>query len=397
MADGITNVVYNVTKELAKRGHQVDVYTSDSLDLRGQRSILDGNKLVNGVRVHYFRSWFRHKTFMFTPSMLSELLKNMKNYDIIHIHDARSFQGIATFLLKKIRNVPYVFQPHGSFLSQMPEAFSEKIIRALLDTLVGQRIVRGSSNIIALNQAEAKQYFDSGIAENKIVIIPNGIDLKEYGERPSNEDFREKYEIPSEKQMILYLGRIHKTKRIDLLIMAYAFMIKNLGIENTILVLAGPDDGYLTRTKSLARSLQIPDAVKFIGYVNDKDKMEAMADADLFATPSFHGFPITFLEACFAGTPIITTTLGDELEWIDGHIGYVTSPSYVAMAKAMYRILSDSSIAQVFSDNGKSIVRSQFSLERVVDQLEELYAKVAGRMQDRIYHNRISPELRCKN
>jgi glycosyltransferase involved in cell wall biosynthesis len=378
VADGITAVVYNVTKELAKRGHEVDVLTSDILDLHGNRSLSSGHSVVNGVNVYYAKSLWRSKTFIVTPSVFSLLSKKLFNYDIIHIHDCRSFQGISTFLLAKMKNVPYVFQPHGSYLSQSSVSPSKKVVKMALDNVTSDRLFRGASKVIALSQIEAEEYRRIGIPNGKIAIVPNGIDLSNYSDLPVAGSFRKKFGIEEKTKMVLYLGRVHKTKGIDILIKAYAYLIGMMMGSKTILVITGPDDGYLAKARLLASSLGVSSSVLFTGHVDEKDKLSALTDADVFLTPSFSGFPMTFLEACAMGTPIVTTTLGDTLEWINGNVGYVTSPTIADIANAVKMLISNVELANVFSRNCVSITRSKFSIETVVDKLEQVYAEVAN-------------------
>jgi len=99
----------------------------------------------------------------------------------------------------------------------------------------------------------------------------------------------------------------------------------------------------------------------------------------VFVTPSFYGFPMTFLESCAVGTPIVTTSLGDTLEWIDGNVGYVTRPTPRDLAEAVYRIISDDELRRKFSRNCIKVVISNFSLEKVVERLESLYEEIVKR------------------
>jgi glycosyltransferase involved in cell wall biosynthesis len=377
VADGITNVVYNVTKELARRGHQVTVFTSNLADLHTTTMLPTGHYIVNGVSVFYFRFLWRYKTFMFTPSIINGL-RNLDNdnFDIIHIHDARSFQGICTYLWDKIKQVPYVFQPHGSFLSSIPEPYGLKMPKIYLDKLVSSKIVRNALKIIALSSFEANQYKHIGIPEEKIATIPNGIDLSEFANLPPKGTFRRRFGIPGEKKIILYLGRIHKSKGIDLLIKAYAYLVNKMNFKDAVLVIAGPNDEYLNDAKALANSLGFYNSVMFTGFISSEDKLRALVDADVFVTPSFYGFPMTFLEACAVGTPIVTTSLGDTLEWIDRNVGYVTQPTPQDLAEAIYGIISDDELHRRFFKNCIEIVKSEFSIENVVERLEEVYEEV---------------------
>lgn len=382
VADGITNVVYNVTKELARRGHQVTVYTSNLMDLHSDKLLPTGCRTVNGVKVYYSQSLCRYKTFIVTP-LAWHLLKNICDFDIVHIHDGRSFQGISIYLFGKMKGAPHVFQPHGSYLSPLPESFLTKTARLTLDKLVSQQIVKKASKIITLSQVEAEQYKCMGIPEERVTIIPNGIDLSEYGDLPHKGGFKKKFNVPEDRKIILYLGRVHKTKGIDFLIKAYAYLTKKMDCKDTVLVIVGPDDGHLKEAKLLANSLGVSNSVMFTGFISKGDKLKALVDAEVFVTPSFYGFPMTFLEACAVGTPIVTTSLGDTLEWIHENVGYVTQPTPQDLGKAIYAIISNEKLRKEFSRNCLKMVRSEFSIERVVDKLEKLYNEVISQKRMR--------------
>jgi glycosyltransferase involved in cell wall biosynthesis len=212
-----------------------------------------------------------------------------------------------------------------------------------------------------------------GVPEEKIAIIPNGIDLSEYAELPPKGSFKKKFNIPEDRKIILYLGRIHRTKGIDFLIRAYAILKNKMNFKDAVLVIAGPDDGYLNEAKALANRLGILNSTVLTGFISSEYKLSALVDADVFVTPSFYGFPMAFLEACAVGTSIVTTSLGDTLEWVDGNVGYVAQPTPSDLAEAIYRIISDDELRKKFSRNCIEIVKSEFSIERVVEMLENVY------------------------
>jgi len=299
--------------------------------------------------------------------------KDIHRFDVIHLHEYRTFQNLVVHHYAKKYAVPFVLQAHGT----LPRIMTKQRLKWLYDVLFGYRLLRDASKVIALSQMEAEQYRGMGVPEEKIEVIPNGIDLSEYADLPPKGSFKKKFNIPDDKKIILYLGRIHKTKGIDFLVKAYAYLTKNLKYQNAVLVIAGPDDGFLAEVMSLVGSLGISDSVLFTGFMSSDDKLEALVDADVFVTPFFYGFPMTFLEACATVTPIITTTLGDTLEWIDGNVGYVTPPKYSDSAKAILEIISDDELHEKFSRNCRETVKSKFSLEKVVDKLEQIYKEIA--------------------
>jgi len=373
---GPVTVVRSISKELAKR-HEVTVYTTTALD--SKHDCAPKEKEVDGYRVIYFSKTLKplcHSNLFgqlnLSLSMAKAVKENLKQFDIVHVHSWQQFPDLMVHYYSTKYDVPYVLQVHGS----LARIGSKRTLKWFYDVLFGLRLLRDASKVIALSRVEADQYRRMGVPEKKIAIIPNGIDLSEYANLPPKGAFKRKFSIPEEKKIILYLGRIHKTKGIDFLIKAYAHLINDRHCKDALLVIAGPDDGYLNEAKALANSLGVYNSVMFTGFISSEDKLMALVDAEVFVTPSFYGFPITFLEACAVGTPLVTTNLGDTLEWIDRNVGYVAQPTPRYLAEAINKIISDEELHKKFYQNCIEIVKSEFSIAKVVEKLEKVYEEV---------------------
>jgi glycosyltransferase involved in cell wall biosynthesis len=94
-------------------------------------------------------------------------------------------------------------QVHGS----LPRIGAKQQLKWIYDVLFGYRLLRDASKVIALTRVEAEQYRRMGVPEEKIAIIPNGIDLSEYAELPPKGVFKKKFNIPEDRKIILYLGQ----------------------------------------------------------------------------------------------------------------------------------------------------------------------------------------------
>jgi len=175
---------------------------------------------------------------------------------------------------------------------------------------------------------------------------------------------------------VLYLGRLDPTKGIDLLIRSFGEVGQEFG--DAVLMLVGGDMGHNEEFRRRVRSLGLDDRVIFTGFVSREDKMAAFTDADVFVTPSFTGFPITFLEACLCGTPIVTTGNGDLLGWVDNTVGFNTAYTPEALAGAIGRLLADDALRDGFSRQAKEIVRTRYNWQAIVHEIEALYATVAN-------------------
>jgi glycosyltransferase involved in cell wall biosynthesis len=317
---------------------------------------------------------------MFTPSIINGL-RNLDDFDVIHIHDARSFQGICTYLWDKIKQVPYVFQPHGSFLLQTPEPCNLRTLKLFLDKLVSSKIVKNASKIIALSDFEAEQYKRMGVPEEKIATIPNGIDLSEYAELPPKGLFKKKFKIGDDRKIILYLGRIHTIKGIDILIRAYAHLKNKVKCKDAVLVIAGPDDGYLSEAKSLVDSLKLNGKVLFTGLLSEIDKIRAYVDSDIVVNVEpLNVYGLVPLEAAACSTPVIVSKTNAISEVVvAGGFGYsVKYGSITSLASMLYRVLIDEKLAENLGKNGRRYVLDNLGWDKIVEKYEKVYEELAA-------------------
>jgi len=370
---GPVSVVRSISKELAKR-HEVTVYTTSALDRRRDFENKPSEDYMDGFRVVYFPRILTFTGFNISPTMKRELEKTVSEFDVIHLHSWRNFQDIIVHYYAKKYGVPYVLQTHGS----LPRIITKQRLKWVYDESFGHRLLKYAAKVIALSRVEAEQYKRMGVRDEKIAIIPNCIDLFDYAVLPPRSRFKKKFGIVDDKKIILYLGRIHRTKGIDLLVRAYAYLIYEMKYNNTVLVIAGPDDGYLNEAKVLANSLGVYSSTIFTGFISNEDKLGALVDADVFVTPSFYGFPITFLESCISGTPIVTTSLGDSLDWINGYSGYVVPPHPKDIAQAINLLISNNALYEKISHNCRHIVSNCFSTNTIVNKIENIYNHIVS-------------------
>ena len=358
---GDVNVCYNLSKRLVKCGHEVTIITTD---FEFDEEYVKTNEEVNVIP---FKCIANFGLFLYSPKMKKWTKDNIKNFDVVHLHDFRSYQNNVIHKYAKNYEIPYVLQAHGSVLP----FFAKQRLKKLYDLFWGYKILRDASKVIALTKTEAEQYKKMGVDENKIKIVPNGIDPSEYNNLPEKGEFRRKCSIRNDEKIVLYVGRLHKSKGLDLLAKAFSDVSKEL--ENIRFVLVGPDDGYQLALEGLIQALKIENKVLFTGFVTQDEKKKAFVDADVFVTPSFSGFPVTFLEACACGTPIITTNKGDKLDWIHDNVGYVVEYDKDRLRNAIFKVLSDYGLRKRFGERGKKLVMEEFDWDKIVKRVEDSY------------------------
>ena len=382
---GPVKVAYQVSRELIKRGHEVVVYTSDAGDF-GSRLSVESVKFVDGITVQYFRNLAlmlvkKFKLFI-TPQLFSRAKEEVEKFDVIHLHEYRTFQNIVVAHYAKKYGVPYVLQARGS----LPRIMAWQRLKWVYDVLFGYRLLRDASKVIALTQTEAWQYRAMGVPEEKIAIIPNGIDLLDYADLPPKGSFRKKFSVDDDKKIILYLGRIHKIKGLDILVRAYAYIVNKLGVDDGLLVIAGVDDGYLDELERLLSQLRMANNVLFTGPLYGKDKLEAYVDADVFVLPSrYETFPNVVLEAYACSKPVIASNVESISDIvIQGKNGLLfRSGDVQELAETISYVLTHSEEAQDMGRRARKVVEEKFSIDKVVDSLEALYEKILKKRDKR--------------
>ncbi|EKQ54521.1 MAG: glycosyltransferase [Methanobacterium sp. Maddingley MBC34] len=312
---------------------------------------------------------WKYKLYM-SPGMIKYLKNNLHQYDVVHLQDLISFASVATSIYCKKYNVPYVLTSHGS----LPWFISKKILNRFFYNIFGRNILQNASMVTALNKTEKESYLKLKVAPEKIQIIPNGIDLSTYKVLPKKGGFRNRYLIRNDKRIILYLGRLHESKRIDMLIESF-YLLYNM-MNNVKLVIVGPDDGFMENLVKKAANLGIGEDVIFTGPLDGINKIEAYVDADIFVTPSFSGFPLTFLESCICGTPIITTNKVEELDWIDGKVGCVVDYDKNQIKNSMFHLLKDEKLLNGLSQNCVKHIEENFGWEQIAQNVEKIYMDI---------------------
>ena len=370
-AGGIARVSYEISRRLAEN-NEVTVYTTDGFKKR--LNVKKNQPLeFENMNVYYFKNLSNRlasKNFCLPLMFPRVVKKNLKKFDIIHMHTFRSFLGICIRRYAKIYDVPYIIQTHGSVLP----LFQKQGLKRIFDLFFGYNILKDASKIIALNKMEARHYRKMGVAADKIEIVPNGIDLSEYNNLPKKGEFRKKYSIGHEEKLILYLGRIHKIKGVDLLINAFADLLTKMHDIDIKLAIVGPDDGFLSSLKLQTKNLGIDDKVLFVGPLYGKGKLEAYVDADVYVLPSrYETFPSTVLEASACGTPIIFTDRCGIAEYFDS-FGCVVKYDKNVLKNKLFSLLNNKKVKIRNEKTIRTIIVDKFDFKKIIEKYVEIYA-----------------------
>ena len=388
-AGGVVNASYQIASNQSK-DNDVKVISSDSckerLKFPNGRYDVD----VNGIKVDYFRNLsngFKIKTMLDTPlGAPFKIRKDIKEYDILHIHEHRQTLAILASYFARKNNIPYIVQAHGSVLP----FFQKEGLKNLFDKVFGFKILHNASCVFALTEVEKEQYLKMGVDEEKIEIVPLGINLEEYENLPSSGGFRSKFNIDENDKLILFVGRIHEIKGLGLLIDAFNDLINQNTEDNSLeynslednsysikLAIVGPDDGYLIELEDKIKEYSLEENVIITGPLYNEEKQEALVDCDLFVMPSkYESFTTSGLEAMACSKPLVLTKNNHIHDWVDGNVGLACEDNKDSLRESIEKILFDEELSLIFAENGRKLIKEKYNWNIINNQILEIYNKI---------------------
>ncbi|MDO8716335.1 MAG: glycosyltransferase [Dehalococcoidales bacterium] len=359
---GAAEAPYQLCKHLAKRGHDVTLYTSDFK--LSQEYITP----IPEVKVRAFKTWLNIANLHVTPGII-KVRKEIKHFDVIHVHNYRTFQNIVICYYAKKYGVPYVLQSHGGVLPIV----QKQGLKRIYDTLVGYKILKSAGKVIAGNETEVGEYEKMGVDRSRIVVIPPLYNTEEFSHLPAPGQFRQKYNI-KEKHIILFLGRIHQIKGMDFLVDAFHRLSQQR--EDIFLAIVGPDSGYKSILEKQITRLGLSGKVLFTGLLGGVDKLSALVDATMLVQTSiYERGPGSPFEAILCGTPIIITRdtgAGETVRKLDA--GYLVEYGNIPVLADLMRKVIDAPVdIKNKTEAAKQYIIAKLSWQNGVEEFEKLY------------------------
>jgi glycosyltransferase involved in cell wall biosynthesis len=212
-----------------------------------------------------------------------------------------------------------------------------------------------------------------------ISVIPNAIDLETLDHLRSQAG--DDSPPPVDEPYLLFLGRLHPVKGVELLIEAFAKSIRRIKGKFRLLIV-GPesDPSYAAKLKSQVRLLGVEERVTFVGPVfGPQEKLSLYRHAWAFCAPSqTEVMGLVNLEAASAQLPVVTTHGTGLWDWEEGG-GLLVQPQVEDLSRALERVFSWSDRER--RDRGqklRQLVERRYAWQAVGPQWVELYANLTG-------------------
>jgi glycosyltransferase involved in cell wall biosynthesis len=351
---GTTYAVTRLCRSLAQRGLQVELHAPNPLPM----SIDPSYRSVG------YPAWRIPAKLGVSPALRSELQKSAASADILHNHGMWQMPTAYAGSIARRTGRSFVFSVHGMLA---PWALQRSRWKKTIVYNLGQRASLAAASCI--HATAPSEYLDIrrlGLKQ-PVCVVPYGIDVPDLS-RP----------VTAARRTVLFLGRVHPIKRVDVLVRAWAEVER--AFPDWDLAICGPDnDGYLPQLQQLAATLGTA-RVRFLGPRYGDDKNNVLASSHLFVLPSFtENFGFAVAEALSAGVPAIVSK-GAPWQGLEAHgCGWWTDVSVQLLATRLNEALAmEPGALEAMGRKGREWMIREQSWERVAAMIESTYSWLLG-------------------
>ena len=312
---GPIKVAYDHAIELIKRWYDVTVITTDALDDKNRNKIVE--ETIDWIKIYRFKNVSNklakfHNIYL-PLWMWNWLRKNIKNYDIVHIHDILNIPALLWSYYAKKNNIKYFLHPHWTLSDTRIESRKTWIKKLFLKLF--QPMLNNAKTIFALTKQEEKEI--KKYTKNKnIYILPNWVDLKEF-ENIKGIDLRKKYWLDKDTIIFSFIWRLQYIKWLDI---AFKLLSEYDKINpNWRYLVIWPDEWEKDKLVKLSEKLWISDKVIWYWISTWKEKYSLLKASDVFLfTSRAEWFPMTILEALWCWLPVFISEWCNlpEVDWV---------------------------------------------------------------------------------
>ncbi len=349
---GMGQVALDECRALAKRGHQVEVFTM-------RYTGFVAHEVVDNITITRIKPLIKSGDAGWMPQLFFQL----KNFDIVHLHYPLYGGAEFVWLAKKLRGQKYIVTYH---MDAEPIQWYQKMIKCVYDATGVSTILKNAKKIVVVDKSyfQSNQKMRSGaLVSSKTIEIPNGIDTS---------IFYSDFKIEPQKEL-LFVGNLMPVKGLDILLEACT------ALPEAKLTVVG--SGYAeSRYKKISHDYGLGKRVAFIGSVPHNTLPNYYRRAWCTIVPSLaESFSLVTLESLACGTPVIASRLPSIENKIEhGRDGLLFTPGSIEDLKQTiekFLQLPDQD-KKAMGERGTAKVEAKYSLEKHVDSLEKIYASV---------------------
>jgi glycosyltransferase involved in cell wall biosynthesis len=363
---GPSQTIVTMCSALATRNIDVLIATTNA-DGRDRLTVpIEREVTYRGLPVIFFRR-HGHEAFRYSGRFARWIDQHVREFNLVHIHDVFQHAPITAAAACRKYKIPYIVRPLGTL---DPWSLQQKRFRKKLFWHLFVRKMLIGASAIHYTTEEEKRLVESTLGLEKGVVIPNGLDLSIL----DNEGGRQE-EFVVHKPYILALSRLHYKKGFDLLIPAFARLVRRGAAEHWRLLLAGDGDpDYVDHLKSIAAKEGVAERVIFTGWLDQRAKKQALRQASLMALPSYQeNFGNCLVESLAYGVPVVVSprvNLAPDI--VSENVGWIAPLDIDGLCNVLCEATAQERERQLRGERGAAYSR-RYLPASIAMRLEELY------------------------
>ena len=361
---GIGYFVYNLSKKLIERGHEVAIITRGPKG-RSMQELVEGIEVfrVSFFPVYPFHIWV-HGAFIKT------LFKSFESkFDLVHMHSP-----LVPIIKTSLPIMTTVHTP-SKIDAKYHEiidfsSFAERMQATILYPFYESTLFSKSKCVTAVSFSVAKELRTYGLDIDRIAVIRNGVDEKTF--TPINKG-------KPDQKYVLYTGRLWARKGLfDLLDCAEQVFLINSDIK-FVIVGTGP---FFSKIENEIQKRGLIGKVMLLGRVPRVKLIQLYQNATVQVVPShYEGLPTVLLEAMSCGLPVVATNVGGNSDVISsGKNGFLVPPKTPqALAKAILKLLDDEKLRKEIGDAARKTIEMSYTWDKIADNILKCYENMLNK------------------
>jgi len=357
---------FPLAKELTKLENQIKILTlhSDYFNLNNKKECKDNVEIIylGQMQVQKIGSekfYYKFTKFIFlmsTATIKFSLYALFGDYEVLFVGKPHPMNGIAGFLGKKLRHKKLIVDCDD--LESSSNRFQNNWQRTIVSFFENKLPLY--ADIVVTNTYFTKErLLTIGVSEEKILILPNGIDRDRFKENDSvrREILKSELKIAG-KKIVGYIGTLSVISHpIEILLEAIA-LLKTLIIDIHLIIVGGGEDIHYIRRKIM--EFQIADIVTLVGRIEPDKISDYYQICDVTVDPVYKNdiakarLPLKMFESWVVGVPFVTSDVGDRKLYLSNPLSGLTADgdSAIDLSTAIYQILSDEILKKYLIKNG---------------------------------------------
>lgn len=377
---GPSQMVRGLSGALARQGANVTVLTTDSNGDQGQAPLdvpLNRPVETDGYHTLYFRcSPFQR--YKFSLQLLQWLNRHGAEYDIAHIHALFSPVSSMAATVARRQQLPYILRPLGTL--DPADLAKKKQVKQIYAALLERPNIQGAAALHFTSEQEARVSERFGV-KTQDVVLPLGVTLSAAtcSDTEAQQLIRQRYGIPADVPIVLFMSRLDPKKGLDLLLPALESLCQSGQSFHFILSGGNPQDqAYVEAIGQQIKQSVLADCTTVTGFVSGDLKLQILQAADLFVLPSYYeNFGIAVAEAMMAGKPVV---ISDQVHiWQDiknSQSGWVTGCEQAALTQTLADALADAVERRQRGENGRRFAQENYGWDAIASRMVEHYRRL---------------------